>query len=362
MEPKQQKRRHLANIITLTRIFGVVFIFWITPFKTNFWQLSAIYIYILICTTDYLDGWVARKLKIESDLGKVLDPLADKILVLVFLPLLEMQAISSFPVFIILAREFAIMALRIVSAKDGVIIAAKFSGKLKTALTFPLCGILLGRIPVIEVALPKAFFPLEMTRLWVITWPNWVFNTLIWTVVVVTIWSFFDYFNSFLWQQYVKKMNGDEKLAKKRLLSMLPNSFTVLNLIFGTVAAGMAWFGYFHTAVLLVILGIVLDAVDGSLARRLDAISEFGQKLDSKADFMSFGVAPAVVIFRIISQPGGAAPYLGAVLGLGYYLSVHYRLRRFDESGHTPYFDGLPSPAGAAVIVIAAISQYLSQT
>ncbi|MEK7298256.1 MAG: CDP-alcohol phosphatidyltransferase family protein, partial [Candidatus Margulisiibacteriota bacterium] len=111
--------KQLANLITLSRILGVSIIFWLTPYHTNLWQLWAVTFYIFVCATDYLDGWVARRLNIVTNLGKMLDPLADKILILVFLPLLEMGVISSFPVFLILMREFAILGVRIVSVQDG---------------------------------------------------------------------------------------------------------------------------------------------------------------------------------------------------------------------------------------------------
>ena len=60
----------LANIITTFRILGVGFIFWMTPYLTNFTQIVVILFYTVICLTDFLDGWVARRLKIES-IGKI---------------------------------------------------------------------------------------------------------------------------------------------------------------------------------------------------------------------------------------------------------------------------------------------------
>ena len=73
----------LPNIITFTN-FGVVGIFWLTPYTTNFWLLVVAELYTLVCINDFLDGWVARKFKCETYLGKSFRPLADKILVLVF--------------------------------------------------------------------------------------------------------------------------------------------------------------------------------------------------------------------------------------------------------------------------------------
>jgi len=359
----QRNLRHLANFISATRIFGVAVIFWITPYSTNLWQHLAVHIFILICITDFLDGWIARKLRIVSDLGKILDPLADKILVLIFLPLLEMGAITSFPVFIILAREFAVMALRVVVAKDGgVVVSAQFSGKLKTLITLPVCGILLGRVNVLEVPdLPAVFLPLEWVRQWIMIWPQWIITVLIYTVVLVTIWSFLDHFDNFIWQRYVKHRGGNAEEAKKTLRTLVPNTFSVMNLCFGISAVVFAWLGLFATAALLVILGIICDALDGTLARKFDARSAFGARLDSRADFVSFGIAPAVVIFRLVSNEGSPLWfYAGMTLGFLYYFAIHYRLRRFDQKGHQDYFEGLPSPVGAALVIFAAVSTYLS--
>jgi CDP-diacylglycerol--glycerol-3-phosphate 3-phosphatidyltransferase/CDP-diacylglycerol--serine O-phosphatidyltransferase len=354
-------QKNLANLITLTRILGVTLIFWVTPYKTNFWQLIAVSIFVLICTTDFLDGWVARKLNIVTNLGKILDPLADKILVLIFLPLLEMQVITSFPVFIILARELAIMALRIASAKDGTIIEAKLSGKIKTAITLPVCALLFARVPVTEVSnLPLILTPLNELRRFIFMWPSWVFNTLIWFTVLITVWSFLDYFGNFMWQKFVRKTGGNEKKAKRLLFAIIPNTFTTLNLICGIAAVFLAWIGFYHFAVLLVILGILFDAVDGSLARKLDAVSKFGAKLDSKADFVSFGIAPSIIIYKILSETNGMPLFWGIFLALTYYGAIQYRLSRFDKGGHSPYFEGLPSPIGASLVLIAAVSNLLS--
>ena len=79
--------KNLPNLITFSRIIGVASLFLLVPFTTEKEQILAIILFILISTTDFLDGWVARKFNIVSDLGKILDPLADKILILMFLPL-----------------------------------------------------------------------------------------------------------------------------------------------------------------------------------------------------------------------------------------------------------------------------------
>ncbi|MFC1770644.1 CDP-alcohol phosphatidyltransferase family protein [Candidatus Margulisiibacteriota bacterium] len=356
------KTRHLANLITMTRIFGVGLIFWLTPYKSNYWLFWTVIIYTVVCLTDYIDGWVARKLNIESDMGRILDPLADKILVLVFLPLLEMQAISSFPVFIILAREFAIMAIRIVSAKKGNIIPAKFPGKIKTAITLPVCGILFARVQVTEIAgLPQYFWPLEFLRKWIFAWPGWVFSILIWATVVITIWSFLDYLSNFItWQQYVKKTKKSKK-KKAILYWLIPNTITLSNLMFGIFGIIFALLDKFQITVVLILMGTLLDALDGKLARKFSTETIFGAKMDSWADFINFGIAPAVIIFRVfyIKQTTFFL-VISILLAVIYCGSVYYRLKRFDQKGHAEYFEGVPSPIGAALVSLTAVSLHLS--
>ncbi len=353
--------RHLANIITLTRIAGVGLIFWLTPYHTNAIAIVTALVFILICMTDLLDGWIARKLHIVSDVGKILDPLADKIVVLSFLPLLQMQVISSFPVFIILAREFSIMALRIFSAKEGQIIAASFPGKLKTMLTLPVCALLFAKVPVTSVPIPSWLEPMDHLRLWIYHWPHWITITLIWITVLVTIWSFLDYFCQFIWQQLLSKTKGNEAQAKRLLRAAIPNIFTLLNLIFGVTACFLAAFSMISWAVFLILVGILFDAMDGWLARKLDAQTKWGEILDSKADLITFGVSPTILIFQILNTHQGAYPWIfNAIVAAVYCLSVFFRLSRFNKTGHTPMFEGMPSPIGAALVSLAAVSPSLS--
>ena len=120
--------------------------------------------------------------------------LADKILVLLFLPLLEMQVITSFPVFIILAREFAMMGLRVYSVQSGGDnIPSQLTGKLKTAITFPVCGMLFARVPVDVLDVPQFLLPFQYMITWVYQLPESVILLLVYSVVALTVWSFIDY-------------------------------------------------------------------------------------------------------------------------------------------------------------------------
>ena len=138
---------NLPNKLTLLRVFMipifVVSALWgFTPANT----LIALAVFSLASITDTLDGSIARKKGLITDFGKFLDPLADKALVMAaLLVFVEKGWVSSVPVMIILFREFMVSALRlVVKSGDGVVIAAGWFGKLKTAFTMlEICATLL---------------------------------------------------------------------------------------------------------------------------------------------------------------------------------------------------------------------------
>ncbi len=348
----------LANLITMSRIVGVAGIFWLTPFVSEIIQVWTIIIYTIIGFTDFLDGWIARKFNIVSDLGKVLDPLADKILVLVFLPLLSMGAITAFPVFIILAREFGIMGIRVFAAKHGYIISANISGKIKTAITLPVCGILMARPIVIESAsIPWGLVPLTELKRWVHVWPYWVFDALIWTTVAVTVWSFLDYLARFLWVRQLTKCKGDKALAKKAVLSYVPNSVSFINFCCGLIAILCCINGALDVASALILLGMILDGLDGRIARWLGVDSSLGEKLDSRADYTTFGVAPAFLLYNYIHQLTFLnISTIAWVVSVLYFMAVYFRLKRFEKKGHGTNFEGIPAPVGAALVAVTTSS------
>ena len=111
-------------------------------------------IFIVASVTDYFDGHLARKYNLITNYGKIMDPLADKLLVTsAFVCLIETGDVAAWMVIIILAREFAITGLRAVAASDGIVIAAAWSGKVKTvtqmlAVILLLMGDWLDFIPI----------------------------------------------------------------------------------------------------------------------------------------------------------------------------------------------------------------------
>jgi len=126
---------NIANKITVMRIILIpIFIFFMLM-NISYNMEIALIIFLIASLTDKLDGYFARKYNLITDLGKFLDPLADKLLVTAaFLIFIELGKIKAWIVFIILAREFAVTGLRGIAANRNIVIAASNYGKLKTVM------------------------------------------------------------------------------------------------------------------------------------------------------------------------------------------------------------------------------------
>lgn len=143
------------------------------------------------------------------------------------------------------------------------------------------------------------------------------------------------------------------KRERARLLA--PSVFTTLNMISGFASVLLAFRGHFTLAAVLIAFSIVMDIADGFVARLVGATSPFGLQLDSLADLISFGVAPAVLVHTWALDEWPLLAYLVAFFWLA---CAAFRLARFnvtiDPAADKRYFVGLPSP-GAAVVVVATI-------
>ncbi|MCF3942370.1 CDP-diacylglycerol--glycerol-3-phosphate 3-phosphatidyltransferase [Oceanobacillus alkalisoli] len=137
---------NLPNKLTLSRIFLIpIFILLLSlPLDFGEWNIGnttlpvhhfiAALIFIIGSVTDWVDGYYARKHNLITNLGKFLDPLADKLLVsAALIMLVEMELAAGWIVIIIISREFAVTGLRLVAAGEGTVLAAGSMGKLKTA-------------------------------------------------------------------------------------------------------------------------------------------------------------------------------------------------------------------------------------
>ncbi len=165
-------------------------------------------------------------------------------------------------------------------------------------------------------------------------------------------------------------IKADVRRNLRRGVYVIPTSLTVLNLFFGfrcmvystralqaiTDQRGDLAIDYFESACISLFLAALFDTFDGLIARALGAASEFGKEYDSLADVVTFGAAPALLVYawglRILGNLGGGIAFL-------FLVAVSLRLARFNVmTGKTDYryFVGLPSPAGA--LTIAAIVNY----
>ena len=144
---------NLPNKLTLLRIILVpVFI---VVLMTGHYYISAV-IFVVASLTDMLDGKIARKYDLVTDFGKLMDPLADKLLVMsALICLVQLGDIPGWMAIVILGREFAITGLRTVAASSGVVIAAGWTGKIKTVLQMiAVVLILLKNWPFVYLGIP----------------------------------------------------------------------------------------------------------------------------------------------------------------------------------------------------------------
>jgi len=150
----------------------------------------------------------------------------------------------------------------------------------------------------------------------------------------------------------LSKQEIKELLYRRRYL--VPNAVTIGNMFCGFIAIMYANSGRFDKAVIAILVAILLDGLDGRVARRLNATSKFGIEFDSFSDLVSFGVAPAVLMYQWAFHQ--LADEFGIALTFVYCLCAASRLARFNISAENlKAFLGLPTP-GAAAFVAAVVN------
>ena len=153
-------------------------------------------------------------------------------------------------------------------------------------------------------------------------------------------------------------MADDQKAGRGRWRFLVPNAVTAANMMLGASAVFTIVAGHYETGGWLILLGVLLDKLDGTSARMLKASSAFGVEFDSLADLVTFGVAPATLVFAVV---GGHIPFIATwglvLLGIScgaYVLASAVRLARFNldsQAGlHGIYF-GFPMPLAASLVV-----------
>ena len=144
--------KNTANYLTIARVVMIpifLVLMYLNFPGSHYWALA---VYVIACLTDLADGYIARHYKQVSDFGKFMDPLADKCLVMAALCcFVEQGSMAAWILAVVLVREFAVSGMRMVAVEKGRVIAAGWSGKVKTASTMVcICLILLGMPPVVN--------------------------------------------------------------------------------------------------------------------------------------------------------------------------------------------------------------------
>lgn len=171
---------NLPNILSITRIgtAPLLVVILLSPGKVL--SLVAAIVFLVVCLTDWLDGFLARRMGVITSLGKFLDPLADKLLIMTaFIMLIPLERVPAWMVALIVSREIAVTGLRTVLAERGVVISASWAGKTKTVAQ--ICAI-------VPLLLHYHFLGVDFQA---------VGTVLVWLAFALTIWSGVDYFIKF---------------------------------------------------------------------------------------------------------------------------------------------------------------------
>ena len=154
------------------------------------------------------------------------------------------------------------------------------------------------------------------------------------------------------------------RLREIPLRMMVPNLITVLAICAGLTGIRLAFENRFELAVAMVLLAAFLDGIDGRIARMMRATSNFGVQMDSLADIVNFGVAPALVLYVYVLDQARSIGWIAALI---FAIAAGLRLARFNvmvDRAHKPkwlseYFVGVPAPAGALLVMLPVYIGFL---
>ncbi len=189
----RQELWNLPNILSLVRIGASPFLILILLSPGRTLSIIAALVFLVVCATDWLDGYLARTRGTVTSLGKFLDPLADKLLIVTALiMLISLDRVPAWMVALIVSREIAVTGLRTMAVRTGIVIGATWLGKVKTVSQIAAITALL---------LHYELWGMDFQLLG--TW-------LIWLALVVTLWSGIDYFVRFF-RTTLSRPTGERK-------------------------------------------------------------------------------------------------------------------------------------------------------
>jgi len=180
---------NLPNMLTMGRIAVIPLFVWFTYDADPFYSLLSAALFTLAAVTDVIDGFLARRWNMITTVGKLLDPLADKLIVMAALVMMtRLGRVPAWIVIVLLSRELIVSGLRQIAASDGFVIAAAQEGKWKTSLQ--LCGIIALCIHFVH--------PVNLAGYVVRIDFNLVGKILIYLSTAFSVWSAANYFRAFL--------------------------------------------------------------------------------------------------------------------------------------------------------------------
>jgi len=150
-------------------------------------------------------------------------------------------------------------------------------------------------------------------------------------------------------------------VSSKNPRVLLPNIFTLVGVCIGLTSIKFAFDGKFEMSVIAIIIAGIIDGLDGRIARLIGGASKVGKELDSLTDVISFGVAPAFIMYFFIMKDLGR---IGWLISLIYVVCVALRLARFNVASNAEpswrdnFFQGIPSPAGGILVLMPLIYNF----
>ena len=153
-------------------------------------------------------------------------------------------------------------------------------------------------------------------------------------------------------------------MKKINLRSLLPNLITLSGLSFGLSSMRFAIEEEYNLAILCILFAAVCDALDGMLARHLDSESDLGFQLDSLSDFLSFGIAPGLLMYMAVFNQNSIGAFAALIfivfscLRLALFNVLHEKSKN-NEAQRIDFFTGIPTPAGAILILLPLTHVYI---
>ncbi|MBI4441059.1 CDP-diacylglycerol--serine O-phosphatidyltransferase [Candidatus Woesearchaeota archaeon] len=258
----RSKRLNIPLVLTCCRLLLSPLIFWAIIISQ--FQIATL-LFFFASLTDALDGYLARRYKMETRLGSLLDPVADK--VMVNATTAALVSVAGFPLVVFslfLLRDLAIILAGIIILRKGLPLLQPT--RLSKMTTF------FQILAILSFLADLSFWPFLLLAL--------LFTTV----------SGMDYARKY----YLQSNRRIPAAYQFRMLLALPDFFTLANAGCGFLSIIFSIHGSYAAAAVLLLCSAFCDALDGKIARRLHREGSFGREMDSLADILSFGVAPAV--------------------------------------------------------------------